>query len=103
MAPGGRLDLASGAGEVSKSTRTAAIETALTVGMVFHLPLRQTEGFLTSLFQLLESTAPVPDHTTISRRMRSRKLATQRLEARIGVKILNRMTSLGMPDGYVLS
>ena len=45
-----------------------AIETALTVGMVFHLPLRQTEGFLCSLFELLGSSAPVPDHTTISRR-----------------------------------
>ena len=45
-----------------------AIETALTVGMVFHLPLRQTEGFLTSLFELLRLSAPVPDHTTISRR-----------------------------------
>jgi len=30
-----------------------AIETALTVGMVFHLALRQTEGFLRSLFALL--------------------------------------------------
>ncbi len=45
-----------------------AIETALTVGMAFHLPLRQTEGFLTSLFDLLGLSTPVPDHTTISRR-----------------------------------
>ena len=45
-----------------------AIETALTVGIVFHLPLRQTEGSLASLFELLDLSAPVPDHTTISRR-----------------------------------
>ena len=45
-----------------------AIETALTIGMVFHLPLRQTEGFLASLFALLGLTTPVPDHSTISRR-----------------------------------
>ena len=44
------------------------IETALTIGMVFHLPLRQTEGFFGSLFALLGSSAPVPDHTAISRR-----------------------------------
>jgi len=31
-----------------------AIEAALTIHMVFHLPLRQTEGFLRSLAQLLE-------------------------------------------------
>ena len=31
-----------------------AIEAALTIRMVFHLPLRHTEGFLRSLAQLLE-------------------------------------------------
>ena len=33
--------------------------------------------------------------------MRSRRLATQRVEAQLGVKILNRMTALGMPDCYL--
>ena len=45
-----------------------AIETAVTLGMVLHLPSRQTEGFLRSLFQLLKLDNDVPDHTTISRR-----------------------------------
>jgi hypothetical protein len=45
-----------------------AIETAVTVRMVYHLALRQTEGFLSSVFQLLGLNLPVPDHTTISRR-----------------------------------
>ncbi len=43
-----------------------AIETAITLGMVFHLASRQTEGFLESLFVLLGLTNDVPDHTTIS-------------------------------------
>ena len=47
-----------------------AIETALTVGMVFRLALRQTEGFLASLFALLGVDCRAPDHTTISRRAR---------------------------------
>jgi len=47
-----------------------AIETALTVRMVFHLALRQTEGFLQSLFSLLDLDCRAPDHTTISRRAR---------------------------------
>ncbi len=51
-----------------KKYSDVAIETALTVGMVFHLPLRQTEGFLSSLFDLLRVSAPVPDHSTICRR-----------------------------------
>ncbi len=46
-----------------------AIEAALTIRMVFHLPLRQTEGFLRSLAQLLELDLPIPDHTTMSRRL----------------------------------
>ena len=29
-----------------------AIETALTLRLIFHLPLRQTEGFLTSIFRM---------------------------------------------------
>ena len=45
-----------------------AIETALLVRLVFHQPLRQTEGLLGSLLQLLGLDLPVPDHTTLSRR-----------------------------------
>ncbi len=47
-----------------------AIEAALTIRMVFHLPLRQTEGFLRSLANLLEVDLPIPDHTTLSRRLK---------------------------------
>jgi hypothetical protein len=45
-----------------------AIETALTVRMVYGLALRQAEGLLRSLCGLLELELPVPDHTTLSRR-----------------------------------
>ena len=50
-----------------------AIQTALTVRIVYHLALRQTEGFLRSLASQLELDLPIPDHTTLSRR--ARKLA----------------------------
>ena len=45
-----------------------AIETAVTLGMVFGLASRQTEGLLRSLLALLGLSNEVPDHTTISRR-----------------------------------
>ena len=45
-----------------------AIETALTLSLIFHLPLRQTEGFLTSIFGMLGVDLTAPDHTTLSRR-----------------------------------
>jgi hypothetical protein len=45
-----------------------AIESALTLRMIFGLPLRQTEGFLRSIFHLMDVHLDVPDHTTLSRR-----------------------------------
>ncbi len=45
-----------------------AIEVALTLRLLFHLPLRQAEGFLTSLFALMGLDLRAPDHTTLSRR-----------------------------------
>jgi hypothetical protein len=48
-----------------------AIEAALTIRMVFHLPLRQTEGFLRSLADILEVEIPIPDDTTLSRRLKT--------------------------------
>jgi hypothetical protein len=45
-----------------------AIVTALTLRLVFHLALRQVEGFVSSLLALLGLGLPTPDHTTLSRR-----------------------------------
>jgi hypothetical protein len=45
-----------------------AIETSLSLRLVFQLPLRQTEGFLGSIFRLMSLDLPCPDHTTLSRR-----------------------------------
>lgn len=43
-----------------------AIETVLTLKEVYHLTNRSTEGFLRSLFKLMQIDLPVPDHTTLS-------------------------------------
>src|SRR5437763_14784010 len=45
-----------------------AILTALTLRAVFRLALRQTEGLIGSVLQLLGLDLPVPDHSTLSRR-----------------------------------
>jgi hypothetical protein len=47
-----------------------AIVTTLTLRTVFHLPLRQTEGFVSSLIGLMGLALKTPDHTTLSRRSR---------------------------------
>ena len=54
-----------------------AITTALTLRAVFHLPLRQTEGLIGSILQLLGVDLPVPDYSTLSRRAQSLELPAQ--------------------------
>ena len=45
-----------------------AIECCLMVRQVFRLPLRQTEGFLTSLVRLMDVDIAVPDYSSLSKR-----------------------------------
>jgi hypothetical protein len=52
-----------------------AIETALTLAQVFHIPLRTTEGFLKSILQKLGVSVQVPDYSTLS--IRSHNLPVQ--------------------------
>jgi hypothetical protein len=47
-----------------------AIEVVLTLRLVFHLALRQVEGFTRSVLRLLGLEIAVPDHSTLSRRGR---------------------------------
>jgi hypothetical protein len=54
-----------------------AITTALTLRAVFRLALRQTEGLIGSILQLLGLDLPVPDYSTLSRRAQSLELPLQ--------------------------
>ena len=45
-----------------------AIQTVLTLGMIYHLPLRQAEGFVCSVLALLGLGLRVPDYSTLSQR-----------------------------------
>ncbi|MBP2444033.1 IS5 family transposase [Rhizobium leguminosarum] len=49
-----------------------AIETTLMLGMVFGLRLRQSEGLLSSVLDMMTLDLAVPDHTTLSRHRRAR-------------------------------
>jgi hypothetical protein len=59
----------SGKRGASQTYSDLAIATMSTMGSVMHLRGRQTEGFMTSLFQLMGVDLPVPDHSTVSRRL----------------------------------
>ena len=44
-----------------------AIETALTLRLIYHLSLRQAEGFLHALFVMMHLDLSAPDYTTLSK------------------------------------
>ena len=46
-----------------------AIATVATLKSVFHLAGRQAQGFVESVFQLMNIPLPMPDHSTVSRRL----------------------------------
>ncbi len=56
-----------------------AIEIALTLRLVFNLPLRQAEGFLRSVLSLMGVDLESPDHTTLSRRSQSLNVHLHRM------------------------
>ena len=73
-----------------------AIETALTLRLIFHLPLRQTEGFLTSIFGMLGLALSAPDHTTLSRRGQHLDLTPRRAPAGVGLHLIVDSTGLSI-------
>ena len=64
------LDVPAGAagGGGQRRYSDLAIETALTLRLLYHLPLRQAEGFLHALFGMMRLDLSTPDYTTLSRR-----------------------------------
>lgn len=64
-----------------------AIFALLAIRQLFHLPLRQTQGFTSSLFHLLNVSLPVPDYSTLSRR-------SSRLKVKLASKPASRIKHL---------
>lgn len=54
-----------------------AIEVIGIIRLVFHLPLRQTEGFMQSVVKLMKINLLIPDFSTVSRRMKKLKVKIQ--------------------------
>ena len=73
-----------------------AIQTALTLRLLFHLPLRQAEGFLASLFVLMGLDLRSPDHTTLSRRGQHLDCTLRRVPTRAGLHLIVDSTGLSI-------
>jgi hypothetical protein len=71
-----------------------AITTALTMRIVFGLGLRQTEGLIGSVIELLGLDLSVPDHSTLSRRAKTLEVAPLRRAATSPLHLLVDSTGL---------
>jgi IS5 family transposase len=52
------------------------------VGKVYHLPLRQSEGFVGSFFKMMAISKPVPDYSTLCRRASKLQVQLNVLQAK---------------------
>ena len=73
-----------------------AIESALTLRLLFHLPLRQTADFLTSLVVLMGLDLRSPDHTTLSRRGQHLDRRLRGVPRRAGLHLIIDSTGLSI-------
>ena len=73
-----------------------AIETALTLRLVFRLPLRQAEGFVRSILSLMDVHLEAPDHTTLSRRSQHLAIELSRLPAKGPIDLIVDSTGLSI-------
>ena len=71
-----------------------AIETTLTLGLLFHLPFRQTEGFVGSLLRLMDLDLRSPDHSTLSRRTKQLDLQLPSVRRKTAIHLVVDSTGL---------
>ena len=76
-----------------------AITTALTLRLVFWLPLRQAEGFLRSVLSLMAVDLETPDHTTLSRRSRHLNVELDRVPSKGPIHLIVDSTGLSIRVG----
>ena len=73
-----------------------AITTTLTLRLVFHLPLRQAEGFVRSVLSSMDVDLEAPDHTTLSRRSRRLEVELHRIPAKGPIHLIVDSTGLSI-------
>lgn len=76
-----------------------AIETRLTLGLIFHQPLRQTQGFARSLLGLMGVALPVPDFSTLSRRANGLSVVDDRPQSSGPITLIVDSTGLNIHRG----
>ncbi len=76
-----------------------AIEICLSLRVVFRLPLRQTQGFMRSIAKLMDLNLLVPDFSTLSRRGKGLKIASNQRVSAQPITLIVDSTGLQMHGG----
>ena len=71
-----------------------AIQACLTMRLIYSLPLRQTEGFMNSIFNIMRIDIKSPDHSTISRRTEDLEIIRRSLKKEGSITVLVDSTGL---------
>ena len=71
-----------------------AIETVLTIRLIYQQPLRQTEGFVESVVKIMGLNIATPDHSTMSRRGKTINIQSINRQPGEGVCVLVDSTGL---------
>jgi IS5 family transposase len=71
-----------------------SIETCLTIKQVIHLKLRQTEGFVNSLFEIMRLKLKAPDYSTLSRRAGRLQIELKAIKQKGNIDIIVDSTGL---------
>jgi IS5 family transposase len=74
----------------------SAIEIALTLRLIFNLPLRQAEGFLRSVLSQMALGLEAPDHTTLSRRSQRLSVQLARMSTKEPIHLIVDSTGLSI-------
>ena len=75
-----------------------AIETVLTLRLLFPLPLRQAERFVYALFEMMGLGFSAPDHTTLSRRGRRLDVRLRRVPTGTGLHLIVDITGVNLVE-----
>jgi hypothetical protein len=71
-----------------------AIEVCLTIRKVYHLALRQTEGFMGSLVNMMQINLPIPSYSQLCRRAKTLKINLEKLATKEPLHIVVDSTGL---------
>ena len=80
-----------------------AIEISLQIRELFHLPLRQTEGFIEGLFESIGINVPVPNYSLLSKRAEGLDLKLKQFSKTDKRPLPDKPVTMALLNNYILA